>query len=394
MSRTKTHVTKGGSRLTVTNVTKGDSGEFTCVGQNGVGEADSKTVTLLVQHEPIIVRSEETPYVILSDRKVSAKIACRAEGVPDISFQWTKEGVIIKEDSDDEEQNVSRITPILWEGVLTIKQVKTKDLGEYRCVARNTIGFDVTNFTLEADSSPDPPFAVRILNVSHDSMLIFWVPGFDGGHNVSYRVRYASSETPSITMLVDVSPSNVTSTWITGLNPNTEYTFSLMSYNIRGFSEYSADVVKAKTLPKPSNEKPKHRPTEEDQVGSLSQLLVITLALVFVSLLIFNMILMACYYRRKKRIKRRHSTSYESSSSESYSDSENTHGIALTDLTDETKPSSSTYSSADFFESVEKSIQSESYTSITSATKQESYSDWEKYSSLSETYSTPFGFHV
>lgn len=37
---------------------------------------------------------------------------------------------------------------------------------------------------------PDPPTQVRVTNASHSSLLISWLPGFDGGARQTFQIRY------------------------------------------------------------------------------------------------------------------------------------------------------------------------------------------------------------
>jgi len=57
-------------------------------------------------------------------------------------------------------------------------------------VARNDLGEAVETVRLEITSPPDPPLSLNILNVTHDTVTVAWIPGFDGGLKASYRVRY------------------------------------------------------------------------------------------------------------------------------------------------------------------------------------------------------------
>jgi nephron len=66
---------------------------------------------------------------------------------------------------------------VTYETVLLVKHVRSSDYGGFECVARNDIGFATTTIRLDVTSAPDPPSALTVLNVTHDSVTISWIPG-------------------------------------------------------------------------------------------------------------------------------------------------------------------------------------------------------------------------
>ncbi|KFM63726.1 Nephrin, partial [Stegodyphus mimosarum] len=137
----------GRSILIVKNVTRDASGEFTCIADNGVGKSDTWKILLLVKHEPII-KDSETYKSVLSDRGKSAQLYCKAEGIPDVSFSWSFEGAIVSHGNDRMTNEVAKLDYLTWQGNLTIADVNVKDFGEYKCIARNEIGFATTEVNL------------------------------------------------------------------------------------------------------------------------------------------------------------------------------------------------------------------------------------------------------
>ena len=68
-----------------------------------------------------------------------------------------------------------------WESSLRLLSVSDSDLGDYRCTASNALGSDSHTVRLVRPSVPDPPLALRVLNVSSRAVTLQWTPGFDGG---------------------------------------------------------------------------------------------------------------------------------------------------------------------------------------------------------------------
>jgi hypothetical protein len=69
---------------------------------------------------------------------------------------------------------------VTYESLLLVKNVRLSDYGGYECVVRNEMGFATTTVRLDVTSAPDAPLALNVLNVTHDSVMVGWVPGFDG----------------------------------------------------------------------------------------------------------------------------------------------------------------------------------------------------------------------
>lgn len=224
----------------------------------------------------------------------SAKLICRAQGTPNVTFAWKREGLIIDNEPDDFDTSSSKtyrrtktkstnVQPvestkkyiieetkkldlITYQSVLIINDVASIDYGAYNCLARNDLGLDEFSIILNQTSKPDPPRLLRVVNVTSGSVTLRWTPGFDGGLGQTFRVRYkplisidstataASTDNggyygndPSI-MYRDIYPPNATTAIIGGLRDNTEYLFTIMATNEKGDSDYSDDVVKAATL--------------------------------------------------------------------------------------------------------------------------------------------------
>lgn len=169
-----------------------------------------------------------------------------------------------------------------FESILLIDNVEATDYGKYECEAQNEEGTSKSTIVLNVTSAPDVPLSLSVLNVTHDSVTISWVPGFDGGLRTSYRIRYRpehTSEYPEhpdwcrtfsktskhVTHIVlfirsdsekegyrylDVMTENATSFTVTGLDLDTEYVFTLMAFNERGSSNYMHDVVRTRTSSK------------------------------------------------------------------------------------------------------------------------------------------------
>ncbi|KAF8777665.1 Nephrin like protein [Argiope bruennichi] len=302
----------GKSILSVKNVTQDISGSFTCTADNGIGSADTWKIILLVKHEPVIKSAENS--TVFSDRGVTAKLYCTAEGIPDVTFSWTYEGVVISDENSRFKNDIVKLDHTTWQGILTIKDVEAKDFGEYICVARNEIGFETFKVSFLPDSTPDPPIIVRILNTSKNGLLVTWVPGFDGGHNQTHCIRFKSVIDPAYSY-IDVHPPATNSVWVSGLKSGLEYEVAMKSVNVKGSSPYTTAIVKAMTLDSKDFKGVSRQ--DRDLNISFMEVLAGSIGTVFFLLLIFNIVLLALYYHKKDhKMKRKYSDAYMSSSSD------------------------------------------------------------------------------
>ena len=216
----------------------------------------------IIDRSPIISKSA-------SDNGSTGKLYCRAKGAPNVTFTWSREGQVMtaipetyKSDAEKQKQNIlaqkepkyivdatQQLDLVTYQSVLTITGVQSTDYGSYECLARNELGFDAITIQLNRTSKPDPPLALRVINITAASVQLRWIPGFDGGLGQDFRVRYrpTASSDPSYSYR-DVFPMNSTQILISGMNEDTEYIFGVQAINEKGQSDFTADIVKAQTL--------------------------------------------------------------------------------------------------------------------------------------------------
>ncbi|CAG2171205.1 unnamed protein product, partial [Oppiella nova] len=279
-----------------------------------------------IRNKPIIDRS---PIISKSatDNGSNGRLYCRAQAAPNVTFTWTREGQILqtltkavgavsadadklKKGSDVSEKDIKYVIEstqqldlVTFQSVLVIMDVQSQDYGAYQCLARNDLGFDAITIQLNRTSKPDPPLALRVINITESAVQLRWIPGFDGGLGQEFRLRYRPtlSTDPSYSYR-DVFPSNSTQILMTGLNEDTEYIFGVQALNSLGYSDFTSDVVKAKTLketPVTETEKIISKIMNE-RAGDLPKLILIV-SLVGSSLLLFNIVLVVCFVRKRRR---------------------------------------------------------------------------------------------
>ncbi|KAK7487590.1 hypothetical protein BaRGS_00021140 [Batillaria attramentaria] len=230
MSKTKQRSEGSKSYLTVYELAREDTGNFKCVADNGIGEPATRNAKLIVKYAPIINKSPENAKAA-SEKGQTATLVCRAEGAPDITKYSTQL---------DKSRNIH------YTGKLRISNVQPGDYGNYNCTATNTKGSDSFLISLHGTSKPDPPYDLQFVNATHKSITIRWKPGFNGGLEQSFRVRYKPTEARGY-IYVDISPPATTTFTITGLKLDTEYEMTVLAFNNLGESIFQAQGIVART---------------------------------------------------------------------------------------------------------------------------------------------------
>ena len=71
-----------------------------------------------------------------------------------------------------------------------VVDITSSDYGHYFCVAQNEEGLARTTVTLNVTSAPDPPSYLRVLSLGYTTVNVSWTPGFDGGFEQQFKIRY------------------------------------------------------------------------------------------------------------------------------------------------------------------------------------------------------------
>ncbi|XP_049851856.1 nephrin isoform X2 [Schistocerca gregaria] len=319
--RTSSSFRNGTSYLDVLQPTRADNGLFSCIANNGIGKPSSKDVHLIVMYKPEI---DNSPMFAkgASNTGDTGRLTCRASGAPKVRFAWAREGSPIPTNTDKYDVQFRQVDLVTYESALLIHHVRPSDYGNYECIARNNISFATVTVRLDVTSAPDTPSALTVLNVTHDSVTVSWVPGFDGGVQPTYRIRYRpTSATFEGYKYVDVTKPDSNTYAITGLDAATDYTISIMAFNKLGASKYLPDLLRAKTSSGPPGKSGTAGvgigPDVPDALlgkADVPRLVIVGVSVTGALLVLFNIALVACFVYRKRAKGKRTAASEQSSS--------------------------------------------------------------------------------
>ncbi|KAM3955389.1 LOW QUALITY PROTEIN: sticks and stones [Aphomia sociella] len=292
------------SYLRITKATRDDVGDYKCVVDNGLGKEANQDVMLVVTFKPEI---DLSPYVVKSASNIGevGRLMCKCKAAPAPNFTWSKNGFKLPVNTSTKYfVEYHKIDAITYTSVLLINDVVSSDFGFFECGARNDLGFSITSIQLDIISSPDQVITMTVTNVTHNSASFEWVPGFDGGMPSWYRIRYRKIYDESY-RYEDVTPRNVTTYTIVGLDRNTDYVFSIMAINMIGQSKYRPDDTKVKTLTSSELEELNVVPTEFVETSDMSKPVTLYVTCSGALLVLLNAAFIACFVlkRRSRRLK-------------------------------------------------------------------------------------------
>ncbi|KPJ02038.1 Nephrin [Papilio xuthus] len=290
------------SYLIIDRATRDDVGNFQCVVDNGIGGETKQDVMLVVKFKP---EMDTSPNLAKSATNVGqvGRLTCRCKSAPAPNFTWSKNGAKLPVNTSTKYfAEFHKSDAITYTSILLINDVTSSDYGSYECGARNDLGFLTTSVKLDITSAPDLVSSLTVTNVTHNSVTLSWVPGFDGGLPSWFRIRFRKIYDDAY-KYEDVSPRNATSFTVAGLERNTDYVFSVMAINKIGQSKYRPDDTKATTL----NVIPSSVQSSSEEYNSYNVpgVFIITGTIVGTALILLNVLLVGfCLHRRtNKRIR-------------------------------------------------------------------------------------------
>ncbi|KAM8746417.1 hemicentin-1 isoform 1-T1 [Acanthopagrus schlegelii] len=128
--------------LQIAFIQPSDTGRYTCTAANAAGTVNLE-MSLTVQIPPSI-RSGEHEVAVVENSQ--AQLVCVAEGVPQPSLTWERDGIPLTESTGE--------YTILPSGELVVDIAQPDDAGSYTCIATNAVGQDSWTVTLSVHTHP------------------------------------------------------------------------------------------------------------------------------------------------------------------------------------------------------------------------------------------------
>ncbi|XP_026644260.1 tyrosine-protein kinase Mer [Microtus ochrogaster] len=181
--------------FSITSVQRSDNGSYICKMKVNDKEIVSDPIYVEVQGLPYFIKQPESMNV---SRNTAFNLTCHAVGPPEpINIFWF--------------QNSSRVNekPERSPSVLTVPGLT--ETAVFSCEAHNDKGLTVTKgVQINIKAIPSPPTEVHILSSTAHSILVSWVPGFDGYspfQNCSIQVKEADLLSNDSVMIFNTSAS-------------------------------------------------------------------------------------------------------------------------------------------------------------------------------------------
>ncbi|NXI34882.1 NCAM1 protein, partial [Galbula dea] len=135
--------------LQIRGIKKTDEGTYRCEGRIlARGEINFKDIQVIVNVPPS-VRARQSTMNATAHLSQSVTLACDADGFPEPTVTWTKDGEPIEEADDEEKYSFNSDG-----SELIIKQVEKSDEAEYTCIAENKAGEQDATIHLKVFAKP------------------------------------------------------------------------------------------------------------------------------------------------------------------------------------------------------------------------------------------------
>ncbi|XP_060606323.1 muscle M-line assembly protein unc-89-like [Ruditapes philippinarum] len=168
-----------------------DAGVYTCSASNKYNYKPFKEeLTLRVRCTPLLSPEFYLKTNITSAKNVTVTFQFKSIAYPEPTFKWFK-----LTDSSWETLDNNKKFETTTHGLnssLTIRDITEDDCGWYKLKINNTVGSLEQFYFLKAHEKPDQPTSFEYLPeyVTGTSAILQWKPGFDGGLEQTFTLRY------------------------------------------------------------------------------------------------------------------------------------------------------------------------------------------------------------
>ncbi|MEE6522322.1 hypothetical protein FKM82_020812 [Ascaphus truei] len=184
---------------------------------------------------PIISQPPET---VKRARAGTARFVCRAEGDPEPTISWLRNGRVLPSNG--------RVR-VQARGSLVITQIALEDAGYYQCMAENGLGSACAMAKLHVmvqEGLLGPPQDVRALPVSSKAVTVSWEqPESNRERVIGFSLHYTKTGGSDNMEYQFAVNNDTTELHVRDLEPGTSYTFYVVAYSQLGASRTSQPVM-------------------------------------------------------------------------------------------------------------------------------------------------------
>ncbi len=144
---------------------------------------------------------------------------------------------------------------------------------------------------------PDPPSQVRVSNTSHSSLLVSWLPGFDGGARQTFQIRYR--RTSDTRYSYEDVPLGEQTFDLKNLLLATDYYISLRSNNSHHLSDWTDEILASTSRYIPSS--PFYSFSSSGSSTRFSLTIIVIVAVFGLFILLINIVLISLFIMKRRR---------------------------------------------------------------------------------------------
>ncbi|XP_005093543.1 titin [Aplysia californica] len=228
-----------------------DSGIYTCVGENEVTRMQS-SIDIMITCRPSSVTDEEfslkSEYIWQIPSGLKFEFVIRAVPPPVVKRVVSTRNGGTQVETHGQDFQVSSESNFQGKAYLTkfiFSSIRTLDLNDadrtFTITLESSVFTEEFSFVIRPRGPPHHVTNVTAVSVSHNSLLLAWLPGFNGGEEQMFSIDVGRSGGDSWMLAVeDVlderDEEGYVSARVPSLSPNTEYVVRVVAWNTRGNS--------------------------------------------------------------------------------------------------------------------------------------------------------------
>ncbi|XP_073903833.1 protein turtle homolog A isoform X2 [Castor canadensis] len=212
-------------------------GEYSCTPYNSLGTAGPSAVTrVLLKAPPAFIERPKEEYFQEVGRELL--IPCSAQGDPPPTISWAKVGQGLRAQAQVDSNSSLILRPLTKEAH-----------GRWECSASNAVAQVATSTNVYVlGTSPHVVTNVSVVALPNGAN-VSWEPGFDGGYLQRFSVWYTPlAKRPDrahhdwVSLAVPMGAAHLL---VPGLQPHTQYQFSVLAQNKLGSGPFSEIILSA-----------------------------------------------------------------------------------------------------------------------------------------------------